>query len=120
MSFKELLFTFFASLGISVPALISGSIGGAVNRIENDKRSKGEIFSAIFIGGAVAGYLAPLAVRLINFYLFELGEGFLGAIGFIIGILSMHIVHLIQYVFHNKSDLVKLLKEFILFKNKKP
>lgn len=115
MDLKEWLVPFITSLGLSLSAFISGSFGGIISNVENDKRTKKETFWALFVGGFTAGYLAPVVKHYLN-----IEESFLGAIGFVIGLVSMYLVHLIQYIFHNEKEFLQLVKEFILFKNKKP
>jgi len=73
--------SFWQQLGVSIPDLVAGFCGGAVNALVFQRVTPLAIVSSVIVGALTANYLAPV----IGHYLGTTG----GATGFITGLAGM-------------------------------
>lgn len=90
---QELLET----LGINIALIIAGFFGSLVSMGNRKKLSRGERFIAWFSGGAIANYLTPFIVSMVN-----ISEGSQYGFAFLLGFSGLEGVKWLIYTLKNK------------------
>lgn len=80
---------FLRNIGIETTVFLAGMSGGVTFLTKNKKMTKSQKFLTVLSGGLSANYLAPFAVKVMN-----LDSGYLGGLGFIIGLAGLKGVEL--------------------------
>jgi fructose-specific phosphotransferase system IIC component len=95
---------FEQQFGIKLSVLLAGLIGGVVSLTYETKITFYRALLLIVSGASVAAYLQPLAEHWMN-----LPEKFSTALGFILGLVSMKVIHFIMQ--YTEGTLQKHLKD---------
>lgn len=106
MNFEE-------QLDIKLSVLVSGIIGGIISLTYEEKISTIRALVMIFVGGATAAYLQPSLQ-----YFFSLDPKFSNGIGFVLGLISMKLTHLLLSIAEKvRKEPIVILQIFNSLKN---